>query len=347
MSARVQSTSFRLLAGLITLIVFVGVIEAVVRLIGVDVYFQNRFFVLNRALDYPDVFTRDQRLFWRLRPGQTVTSKFFEGKSYRINSMGLRGDEIDRLKTSKRILVLGNSCTFGWGVSEEQTYAKRLETLLQGEYEVINAGVPGYSSEQGKRFFRQELLELKPDVVTMMFAWNDHWAASGYIADKDQEFPPAVVLALQNQLSRLHTYRLLKKALLSQVEPHPDSLWDRDSVVYRVGYEDFAANLTEICNLCRANGIIPILVTSPAPSLSRYGQNRGWASAVRFHQVYNRQTRETAEKLGVALVDAAVELDHHDGVYDDVRHDFIHFNAEGHRLVAEQLAAKVRELLTK
>jgi lysophospholipase L1-like esterase len=343
----VQSTWFRLVAGLTTLILFVGVLEIAVRLIGIDVYFQNRFFVLNRALDYPDVFMKDPYLFWRLRPSRTVTSRFFEGQSYRINSMGLRDDEISRVKTKTRILVLGNSCTFGWGVTEEETYARRLGTLLEGEYDVINAGVPGYSTEQGKRFFQQELLELKPDIVTMMYAWNDHWAASNGIADKDQEFPPALVLAIQNQLARLHSYRLLKKALLSQLEPHPDSLWSPDSVVYRVSYQDFADNLAEICHLCRANDITPILLTSPAPSLSRYGQKRGWAPAVRFHHIYNWQIRETAEKLGVPLVDAAVELDHHDGMYDDVRHDFIHFNAAGHAIIAEMLAAEVEAIENK
>jgi lysophospholipase L1-like esterase len=215
--------------------------------------------------------------------------------------------------------------------------------MLQGEYEVINAGVPGYSSEQGKRFFANDLLQLQPDIVCMMFAWNDHWAAPNYIADKDQQFPPTIVLELQNLLARLHSYRLLKKAVLSQIESHPDSLWDRDSVVYRVSYQDFADNLTELCAVCESHGARPILMTSPAPSLSRYGQKRGWAPAVRYHQIYSNKTRELARTLGVQLVDAAVELDHYDGMYDDVRHDFIHFNAAGHRVIAEMLAAKIRE----
>jgi lysophospholipase L1-like esterase len=332
------------MAALITLVIFVGVVEVSVRIIGIDTYFQNRFFVLNRALDYPEVFKKDQRLFWRLRPDRTVTSSFFEGKSYRINSMGLRGDEIARPKTKKRILLLGNSCTFGWGVTDEQTYGRQLEMFLQNEYEVVNAGIPGYSSLQGKRFLELELLDLQPDIVTIMFAWNDHWAASNQIPDKDQQFPPAIVLTIQNQLSRLHSYRLLKKALLTQVEQSPDSLWDRDSIVYRVSYQDFADNLTDICRTCTDHGITPILLTSPTPSLDRYGQKRGWAPAVRFHHTYNHQTRDVAEMLSAPLVDAAVELDQHGDVYDDLRHDFIHFNARGHRIIGDLLARKIREL---
>ena len=344
MSARKQSRLFRLVAALVVLAVFVALVEVGVRLIGVDDYFQNRFFVLNRALDYPDVFKKDQQLFWRFRTDRSVTSRFFEGRSYQINSRGLRGDEVGQHKTKERILTLGNSCTFGWAVTDEQTYSHQLEMMLDGDYEIINGGIPGYSSVQGLRFLEQELLELQPDIVTIMFAWNDHWVAADRISDKDQEFPPQLLLDFQNQLSRLQSYRLLKKLLLSQLEVHPDSAWDRDSIVYRVSHQDFATNLIDICKLCTDRGITPILLTSPAPSLDRYGHNRGWAPVVRFHQIYCWQTRQVATALNMDLIDAEMELNRHDGMYDDTRHDFIHFNAAGHRIIAGLLADKVREL---
>lgn len=344
MSVRRQSILFRLVAAIVVLAAFVGLIEVCVRLIGIDDYFQNRFFVLNRALDYPTVFKKDQQLFWRFRTDRTVTSRFFEGRSYRINSRGLRGKEISAVKTKKRILTLGNSCTFGWAVTDEQTYSHQLEMLLNGDYEVINAGIPGYSTVQGLRFFEQELLELKPDVVTIMFAWNDHWVAADRVADKDQQFPPQLLLDTQNMLSNLHSYRLLKKLLLSQLEEHPDSTWDRETLVYRVSHQEFGSNLMALCRICTENGITPILLTSPAPSLDRYGHNRGWAPAVRFHQIYCWQTRQVATALDVDLVDAEMELNRHEGMYDDTRHDFIHFNAAGHEIIAGLLADQVREL---
>ncbi|MDH3889834.1 MAG: GDSL-type esterase/lipase family protein [candidate division Zixibacteria bacterium] len=347
MSARRQSKLFRLVAALIVLAVFVTLVEIGVRVSGVDDYFQNRFFVLNRALDYPDVFKKDRQLFWRFRTERNVTSRFFEGRSYRINSRGLRGGEVSRTKTKRRILTLGNSCTFGWAVTDQQTYSNQLEMMLDGEYEVINAGIPGYSTVQGLRFLEQELLELDPDIVTIMFAWNDHWVAADGIADEEQQFPPQILLSCQNQLSKLHSYRLLKKLLLSQLEAHPDSTWDRDSIVYRVSHQGFARNLLAICRLCIDRGITPILLTSPAPSLDRYGHNRGWAPVVRFHQVYCWQTRQVATALDVDMIDAEMELNVHEGMYDDTRHDFIHFNAAGHRIIAGLLADKVRQLETR
>ena len=182
MSTKKYPVWLRLVAAGTAIVIFVLVVELALRLAGVEPYFQNRFFTLNRALDYPDVFLRDRTLFWRFQPDRTVTSKYFEGKTYRINTLGLRGDDIPLYKTKKRIITLGNSCTFGWGIPDDSIYPAGLEQNLNGRYEVINGGIPGYTSYQGRRFFESDLVRLKPDIVTLMFSWNDHWAAASQIA---------------------------------------------------------------------------------------------------------------------------------------------------------------------
>lgn len=343
MTARRQSLLFRLVASLLSLLAFLAVVEIVVRVAGVDTAFQNRFFVLNRALDYPDVFRKDRELFWRFRPYQVVTSEFFEGKTYRINSLGLRGEEVKSHKTKRRILTLGNSCTFGWGVSYQDTYAQQLESLLNGAYEVINCGIPGYSSFQGRCFFAKELIRLQPDIVCILFTWNDHWAAANRIADKNQQFPPRAVIAIQNFLSRLHSYRLLKKLLLSGIEKESDSLFDRTAPVYRVGPKDFQSNLREICWVARSKGSTPILLTSPIPSLATYYPPGSKSPLHSFHEKYNQVMRELSVSDTVDLVDLAREFDHYRELFDDAPNDPIHFNARGHRVAAELLAEHLRE----
>ncbi|UCD94244.1 MAG: hypothetical protein JSU69_10850, partial [Candidatus Zixiibacteriota bacterium] len=141
---------------------FVLVTEIIFTAIPIDTYFQNRFFLVNRALDYPEVFKKDYHLFWRFRPSQTIKSRFFEGREYRINSSGLRGDEIPPKSEKIRIVALGNSCTFGWRMRDDETYAKQLERIINGDtslpqVETINAGIPGYSSFQGQRFFDSDM----------------------------------------------------------------------------------------------------------------------------------------------------------------------------------------------
>lgn len=338
MARKKYSIGFRLTAALAAILIFIVLVEAVLRLVAADDYFQNRFFIVNRALDYPEIFQRDRDLFWRFRPDRTVTSKFFEGETYRINSQGLRGDEVPVEKTSKRIITLGNSCTFGWGVPLAQTYSEQLEKNLQRQHEVINGAVPGYSTFQGRKFFESDLSQLNPDIVTVLFAWNDHWAAASQIADKDQEFPPQIILAAQNFLARFHFYRLMKKTLLSAVEKNPDSTFDRGNIVYRVGLDDFGLNLKEICERVREAGATPILLTSPIPSLEKYYLPGARSSLHAFHEKYNQMIRNVSAANDIDLVDLAREFDKHDGLWDDAPRDPIHFNARGHALAARLIA---------
>jgi lysophospholipase L1-like esterase len=328
----------------LSLVLFLFVVETILRVAGVDTFVQNRFFVLNRALDYPDVFHKDRKLFWRLRPDREVTSRFFEGRTFRINSLGLRGDEIDGQKSRKRIITVGNSCTFGWGLADRLIYPTQLEELLGEEYEVINAGIPGYTSHQGRKFLENELIDLRPDILLIMFAWNDHWAAASGIADRDQQFPPEIIIGMQNLVSRLHTYRLLKKMWLSSIEANPVSLFDRHRPVYRVGLEDFLANLTAICRMACAHGITPILLTSPIPSLALYYPEGVRAPMHHYHQRYNDITRLVAGNEQAGLVDLAEEFDNHDNLWDDAAKDPIHFNAAGHKLAAEMIAEFIRQM---
>lgn len=326
----------RLLTAIISVALFVTAVELMVRATDIDTSFQNRFFVVNRALDYPDVFLKDRDLLWRFRLNQMITSQFFEGQTYRINSLGFRGDEPDAIKSRPRILIIGNSCSFGWGVADSLTYAVRLEQRFHSDYEVINAAIPGYSSEQGKRWLRS-LLHLEPDIIIALFVWNDHWAAANGIPDADQQFPPEWVIDLQNGLSRLHSYRLLKKALLSAVDTNPDSLFDRSHIVYRVGPDQYAANLQEIVAMGDSVGARTLLLTSPIPSLEAYYPAHRRSPMHGFHYGYNDVTRYVANISSADLIDIAKRFDDFDDLFDDAATDPIHFNARGHAVAAEMI----------
>jgi hypothetical protein len=72
---------------------------------------------------------------------------------------------------TKRIVLLGPSFAFGWGVNYEQTFAARLQEMLQGtaqfgpNVEVINAGVPSLGPVQGLNWFRHVGEKFEPDLV--------------------------------------------------------------------------------------------------------------------------------------------------------------------------------------
>lgn len=101
--------------------------------------------------------------------------------SAEVNNLGLRGPDVVEEKPAgtRRILILGDSFTFGVGVREEDTFARRLESDLnrdapQGErIEVINAGVQGYNTRDEVVYLEREWLRLDPDLVIIVFYLND------------------------------------------------------------------------------------------------------------------------------------------------------------------------------
>jgi lysophospholipase L1-like esterase len=108
------------------------------------------------------------------------TSGFFMGVPVEINSMGLRDREFALAKPpgTVRILMLGDSLTFGWGVKAEDTPSKLLEGLLnrsgsQTKYEVINAGVGNYNTRMEVAYFFDKGRQLQPDVVVLNYFIND------------------------------------------------------------------------------------------------------------------------------------------------------------------------------
>ena len=95
----------------------------------------------------------------------------------RINSLGLRGPEHDFSNhTSMRILLLGDSFTFGYGLNEEDTFSGKLQALFReaGHHVmVINAGVAGWGTTQELLFARDHMDLFQPDVVVITFCGND------------------------------------------------------------------------------------------------------------------------------------------------------------------------------
>jgi hypothetical protein len=99
----------------------------------------------------------------------------FGDKLLNTNARGLRGrDDYARPKRPgvPRILILGDSFTFGDEVSDTETYAHHLQQLLPNT-EVINMGVHGYGHDQMLIFFREEGVGYAPDVVILGFVASD------------------------------------------------------------------------------------------------------------------------------------------------------------------------------
>jgi len=111
---------------------------------------------------------------WVLKPGLRDVP-FGEGRTLNSNAHGVRGRReytYDKPPGVTRIVVLGDSFTFGEDVGDAETYAQRLEQSLPGT-EVINLGVHGYGHDQMLVTLREEALRYKPDVVLLGFVYDD------------------------------------------------------------------------------------------------------------------------------------------------------------------------------
>jgi hypothetical protein len=107
---------------------------------------------------------------WELVPGSTGIGSL--GESYRISSAGFRDVEhpIAKPVGTRRLVVIGDSFTFGMGVNLEDSYPKQLERILNGggqAHEVINCGVIGYNMWQYHEVLARKALAYAPDLVIL------------------------------------------------------------------------------------------------------------------------------------------------------------------------------------
>jgi lysophospholipase L1-like esterase len=112
---------------------------------------------------------------YRLRPGERLRVL---GREVRVSSLGLRGAEVAPRPPpgSRRVLVLGDSVAFGWGLDEAESFPARLAEALRARgiaAEVLNAGVPGYSLASEAALYRELAPALAPDAVVLAVSLND------------------------------------------------------------------------------------------------------------------------------------------------------------------------------
>jgi len=87
-------------------------------------------------------FTYTKDTLWELEPNQegfTIPNKNFAT----INQQGIRETINVNPNPELRIVMLGDSFTFGWGIEDNETMASQLSRLIK-DAEVLNLGVPGY-----------------------------------------------------------------------------------------------------------------------------------------------------------------------------------------------------------
>jgi lysophospholipase L1-like esterase len=117
----------------------------------------------------------DELLGWSHIPNSSGRFDSFGFESVvRINSRGFRDVErfYERHGSKFRIVVLGDSMVWGWGVQQDQIFTALAERQRQ-DIEVINLGVSGYGTDQELILLRLEALPYCPDLIVVVVMDND------------------------------------------------------------------------------------------------------------------------------------------------------------------------------
>ena len=95
----------------------------------------------------------------------------------RQNRFGYRGSEYEFQRTDKRrILVLGDSFTWGFGVEDRDIFTSIIEEKLDYSVEIVNMGVSGYGNDQQYLLWREKGHQREPDdIVVMVSLFTDLW----------------------------------------------------------------------------------------------------------------------------------------------------------------------------
>jgi len=167
-------------AGIMVIIAALCLGEIMVRVIDPQETFRSRS---RKLMDlWPAMFRDDDNLPFALIPGryQVRDKSNAIDTVVTINKDGYRGKEISPVKDvrTKRILFVGDSIIFGYGVGDKETLPAFLEQAaakkLPWPVEVINAGFHGYTSLSYYVYLKRSGLGLRPDCVIMsIFVDND------------------------------------------------------------------------------------------------------------------------------------------------------------------------------
>jgi lysophospholipase L1-like esterase len=320
-----------LLFSSLIVLAFFGLAEAILRLVGLRAPSENpRILLREMDTDITLPFMRaDRDLFWSLRPGFRGE---FRGRPVTINSLGLRGGELELPKPAgrRRIVCFGDSITFGFGVGDDESYSHFLgAALADRNVDVVNAGVTGYTSHQVRGLLRRLAPVVQADVATVCIGWNDQNRRP--VTDRVYERRLHAAMAVEGRLDHVYLYRALKALYLRA----PLAGRTRAAEAQRVPLGDYRENLGAFVRECRTHGIQPVFLALP------HRRRKGEALV---DGRYNEAMAELGRSLGVAVVDVgdlglATTMETNEAYFIDPLHLSPSGSESMARMIARQLLA--------
>ncbi len=277
-----------------------------------------------------------------------------------VNSLGFRGPEIQMPKPpgTFRIFALGESSTFGWkgAVSHEHAWPALLEAKLRSAYpgrpiEVVNAGVPGYTSIEQRINFMLRISRLQPDAILIYHGNNDlNWS---WVPDVETKlvYGRGLSIAPPGRFDRLVDFSYVLMEIRSRMNLFSRSSQSKRDDVDVAAIRMLKSNVSGLIDDARRAGLKVAIgtfvhglnesglpgqfsedeVKLGVPAVGRWFENIGPEGIRRSFPVYNEMVRDLARTEGIALTESAKGIP---GTPEFLT-DWCHFTAKGEQRMAQ------------
>ena len=309
------------------------------------------------------MFEFDPLLCWRLKAN--LRGIWWDFTPVTTNAQHLRMERDVGAKKGTRIVVLGDSVTFGYRVpvardrqqpaqfdATEMPYPALLEAALRErfpgrEIEVLPLACPGYTSGQGLARLKRDIASLAPEIVVACFGWNDVRAAG--LPDRAtmptggaQIFVRGLIARSQLLLNIAESVQRRAPVATMPAKPEP-----------RSSAEEYVAHFLEMENVCREHGawfgiLLPVYRDPNTAGIDPDHRDipADPDEGTRMAQ-YRAKLREDALAKKIPVLEIAELTERAWPANKALFGERIHPNAAGHRMMAERLAAFLAEPLAR
>jgi lysophospholipase L1-like esterase len=257
---------------------------------------------------------------------------------YRTNWQGLRDrDRFEKKPGTKRILVIGDSYTWGYAVAEEEAFPQTAERLLQERghrhIEVINGGIPDYNTRQERQLLARLTPIYQPDAVFLAYLVNDAEPSTAMPTAPEETFRHAKSWFLA-ELKDVANRRLFRRSVLRSVKDTPGANYLDGFAEDSLKWRDSKQAIREMRDMCAAADI-PFAVLILPDFTQSFDDRYPWRP---IHEA----VASWGGEMRVPVFDLLVPFLGEDHVALWVPWDG-HPNAEAHRRIAEFLVARILE----
>lgn len=230
---------------------------------------------------------------YELKPGLRGS---FRQRPVSISSLGLRDREYTREKPQGtfRIVGVGDSVMFGWGVLEEETFLAVLERWLEDlpsppdRYEVLNFAAPGYNTAIEVALLEQKALPLQPDLLIIHHVSND-WGVPTFMQRKPDPLSLKRSYFLDLLRARLASVTLERRQRLvgyrfDEVATDEEKEEIRSRYQHMVGVRGYRRSMDRLGRLAREEGI-PVMVLIGSTRGSQMRRIQAQVKEQGFHSV--------------------------------------------------------------